>query len=298
MMFRISIFTLCFLLVLSSCEKDISIKLKPSTTDLVVDASIENGNYPVVFLSRSFDYFNQIDPATLASSFVHDAEVTMSNGDITARLREDSLKNDSSNLMIYYYSFNRNDPDQHFLGELNHDYQLEIKYGGQTYTATTHIPLIRKRVDSLWWTPAPKSDDSNKVVVKARIIDPPGFGDYTRYYTSVNYGSFYPGLQSVFDDQITDGTEYVVNVDKGVNRNLSINFDDYSFFMRGDTIQVKLANIDKATYDFWRTMEYNYQSIGNPFSSPVHVLSNISNGALGYFGGYAAEYSELVIPKK
>ena len=93
------------------------------------------------------------------------------------------------------------------------------------------------------------------------------------------------------------GTIYSVNVDKGVNRNLSINFDDYSLFMKGDTIQVKLANIDKATYDFWRTLEYNYQSIGNPFSSPIRVLSNISNGALGYFGGYAAEYRELVIPK-
>ena len=294
-MSRFLIFALGFL-ALSSCEKDISIDLHPAVTDLVVDASIENGNYPVVFLSRSLDYFHQINPAILAASFVHGAEVTMSNGNISARLKEDSLRNDSSGQMIYYYSFNRSDPDQHFFGELNHDYYLEIKTGGQTYTASTHIPLIRKRIDSLWWVPAPKNEDTNKVVVKARIIDPPGLGDYTRYYTSVNYGPFYPGLQSVFDDQITDGTVYSVNVDKGVNRNLSINFDDYSFFMKGDTIQVKLANIDKATYDFWRTLEYNYQSIGNPFSSPIRVLSNISNGALGYFGGYAAEYRELVIP--
>lgn len=296
-MLRFSISALCFLLLFSSCERDVSIKLGPSSTDLVVDASIENGNYPVVFLSRSLSYFNRIDPAILASSFVHDAVVTMSDGNVSARLKEDSLKNDSSNLMIYYYSFSRNDPDPQFFGELNHDYSLEIKTGGQTYTANTHIPFIRKRVDSLWWTPAPEISDSGKVVVKARIIDPPGLGDYTRYYTSVNFGPYYPGLQSVFDDQITDGTTYVVNVDKGVNRNLSINFDDYSFFVKGDTVLIKLANIDKATYDFWRTMEYNYQSIGNPFSSPVHVSSNISNGALGYFGGYAVQYNELVIPE-
>ena len=61
--------------------------------------------------------------------------------------------------------------------------------------------------------------------------------------------------------------------------------------IRGDSVTVKLANIDKATYDFWRTMEYNYQSIGNPFSSPTVVMSNISNDALGYFGGYAAQYN-------
>ena len=62
-------------------------------------------------------------------------------------------------------------------------------------------------------------------------------------------------------------------------------------------LTAKLANIDKATFDFWRTMEYNYQSIGNPFSSPTVVLSNVSNNALGYFGGYAAQYKSVKIPK-
>jgi hypothetical protein len=44
-------------------------------------------------------------------------------------------------------------------------------------------------------------------------------------------------------------------------------------------------------------MEYNYQSIGNPFSSPTKTLGNISNNGLGYFGGYAAQYVTLMIPK-
>jgi hypothetical protein len=44
-------------------------------------------------------------------------------------------------------------------------------------------------------------------------------------------------------------------------------------------------------------MEYNYSSIGNPFSSPVKVLSNIKGGGLGYFGGYAVQYNTLVIPQ-
>jgi hypothetical protein len=294
---RISVFALCFLLICSSCEKNVSIRLHPATADLVVDASIENSEYPVVFLSRSLDYFNQVDPAILSASFVHHAEVIMSNGQVSARLQEDSIRNDSSNLVIYFYSFNRNDTATRFLGELNHDYSLEIRIDGQTYTATTHIPFIRKTIDSIWWEPAPRSEDSGKAIVKARIIDPAGFGDYTRYYTSVNFGPFYPGLQSVYDDQITDGTVYVVTVDRGVNRNLSIDLNDYAFFSRGDTVTVKLANIDKATYDFWRTMEYNFQSIGNPFSSPVHVMSNISNNALGYFGGYAAQYATVIIPE-
>jgi hypothetical protein len=43
-------------------------------------------------------------------------------------------------------------------------------------------------------------------------------------------------------------------------------------------------------------MEFSYQSIGNPFSSPTKVLGNVK-GALGYFGGYAVQYKSLVIPK-
>ncbi|MET0243979.1 MAG: DUF4249 family protein, partial [Flavitalea sp.] len=97
-------------------------------------------------------------------------------------------------------------------------------------------------------------------------------------------------------DQIVDGTQYKVQIEKGVNRNESIDFDEYSYFHRGDSITVKMTNIDKANFDFWRTIEYSYQSIGNPFSSPTKVLGNISNGALGYFGGYAVQYRGYRIP--
>jgi hypothetical protein len=101
----------------------------------------------------------------------------------------------------------------------------------------------------------------------------------------------------VYDDQITDGTTYSIQIEKGVNRNATVDMKNYSFFTRGDTVTIKFCNIDKATFDFWRTMEYDYQSIGNPFSSPTTVLGNISNGALGCFCGYAAQYVSIIIPE-
>jgi hypothetical protein len=287
---------LLFTFSFASCEKDITIKLDPSSTELVVDASIENGKYPVVSLSKSLAYFSKLDPNELTASFVHGARVLISNGGNTSQLQEYSAVDDSSGLLLYYYSFNDSYSGPKFKGALSTHYSLEIHVADQTYMATTTIPGLDKIIDSLWWVPAPLIADSAQVNVKARVIDPPGLGNYTRYYTRVNNGPFYPGLNSVFDDQITDGTTYTVTVDKGVNRNASIDINDYSFFNRGDSVTVKLANIDKATFDFWRTMEYNYQSVGNPFSSPTVVLSNISNGALGYFGGYAAQYVSLRIP--
>jgi Domain of unknown function (DUF4249) len=250
----------------------------------------------VIILSKSLAYFSQLSQEALEKSFVHNARVLVSNGSITSQLQEYAVKDSVTGLPLFYYSLSDSYSGPKFRGEFNTQYNLQVFVGNETYTATTTIPALLKMIDSLWWVPAPPSVDSSLVNVKAKVTDPPGFGNYTRYYTKVNNQPFYPGLNSVFDDQITDGTTYSVTVDQGVNRNFSIDVNTYSFFNHGDDVIVKLANIDKATYEFWRTMEYNYQSIGNPFSTPTEVLGNISNGALGYFGGYAAQYVPLKIP--
>lgn len=87
-----------------------------------------------------------------------------------------------------------------------------------------------------------------------------------------------------------------MQVDRGTDRS-EVSYDSEAFFNKGDTVTFKLCNIDKTTYDFWRTMEYSYANVGNPFSSPSKVTSNINGGGLGYFGGYASQYRTLIIPQ-
>ncbi len=278
-----------------ACEKAIVFKLDSTESELVVEATIENGQPPMVILSNSYSYFSSISADLLAASFVHGAIITMSNGQKTQQLKEYSVPT-PANLNVYYYGPDSSQPASLFAGAFNTTYQLTIKANGQILTASTTIPLLAKKVDSAWWKKAPDNPDSSKVVLVARVADPKGYGNYTRYFTKANSQPFYPGLNSVFDDQITDGTTYTVDVERGVNRNEKLDTKNYSFFSRGDTITLKLSNIDKATFDFWRTMEYSYGSIGNPFSSPTKVLGNI-NGGLGYFGGYASQYITVTVPK-
>ena len=52
---------------LLSCEKNINFNLKNVEDVLVVDAQIENGEAPIVVLSKSFDFFSKIDPQVLAN---------------------------------------------------------------------------------------------------------------------------------------------------------------------------------------------------------------------------------------
>jgi hypothetical protein len=279
----------------SACEKAINFSPKNVNTSVVVEAYIENGQAPVVILSRSMSYFSKISPDILANSFIRNAEIFISNGAKTHKLKEYALPA-ANGYTLYFYSIDSSSLATAFIGELNTAYSLRILSEGKEYTANTTIPALAKTIDSLWWKPAPANPDTTKVVVMSRVTDPPGFGNYIRYYTRVNDSAFLPPPASVFDDQIIDGTTYEVEVEHGVNRNEEIDFENYSFFTRGDTVTVKFTNIDKKTYDFWRTMEFSYASIGNPFSSPTKVLGNVT-GALGYFGGYAAQYKTIIVPK-
>lgn len=284
------------LAALTACEKAITFTPRNADPVVVIEATIENGEAPTVILSRSLSYFSELSPDSLANSFIRNAEVYVSNGVKTHRLREYAFPANNG-YIVYYYSIDSANLATAFEGEFNKSYSLQVKTGGKEYTATTTIPALTKTIDSLWWLPAPNNPDSSKVIIMSRTTDPPGFGNYIRYYTQSNAELFYPGLNSVFDDQIVDGKTYDIQIEHGVDRNQSIDLEEYAFFYRGDIVTVKLCNIDKATFDFWRTMEYNYSSIGNPFSSPVKVLSNIKGGGLGYFGGYAVQYYTLVIPQ-
>lgn len=284
------------ILALASCEKSISFRPNNSEPLVVVEATIENGQLPQVILTSSVNYFSEITPDLLANSFIHQAKVEISNGTQSQTLTEYEVPG-INGYKLYYYSLDSLNAAS-MRGELGKKYTLKIEINGKTYTSTTNIPLLTKKIDSLWWEKAPPNIDTNLVRLMGKITDPPGFGNYVRYFTRVNRDPFLPGRNSVFDDQIVDGTVYNIQIDKGIDRNQEIKDDDTSgLFRRGDTITVKQGNIDKATYDFWRTLEYSYASIGNPFSSPTKVLSNINGGGLGYFGGYAVQYITLIIPK-
>jgi hypothetical protein len=270
--------------------------LNDTAPKLVVEATIENSQPPVVALSQSVDFFSKIDPSILENSFVHHADVYISNGALTHKLKEYANKF-ASGYNLYYYSIDSSNIATAFDGELRKSYSLKIVVAGKEYTAMTTIPAVMDKLDSVYWKQAPQGISPNKVALMATMTDPPGFGNYIRYFTKANQEVFYPGINSVFDDQVTDGTTFSFQFDRGFPRYLANKNDSLVYFNRGDTVTLKICNIDHATFQFWRTMEFNYSSISSPFSTPTKVQSNILPDGLGYFGGYAAQSRTIVIPK-
>ena len=286
----VSIFAGIFFLL--GCEKNIDFKLKNAEPVLVVDAQIEDAQPPLVVLTKSLGYFNKIDPALLANSFVRNADVQISNGIKTHKLVEYAIPITPA-YTAYVYSNNLIDPSSSFLGEVGKSYTLIVKLDGKEYTANTRIPNLDFTLDSIWVQNIPSDTDVSKRNLFFRGTDPSGLGNSGRYFTKKNSGAFLPGENSVFDDQIVDGTSFNSQIPQGIDRNNRVASNN-NFFKVGDTITLKWCNVPRSTYIFWNTWEFAAQSIGNPFAQPNKVLGNINNNALGAFCGYSVVFKTII----
>lgn len=284
--------TVFFSLLISSCEKDISIDLPKPEDKLVVEGTIETGQFPYVILTKNSPYYETFYTKDLGKYFVHGAKVIVSeisNGIIVKTDTLSELQLDTLGVKVsVYISFN-------IKGVVGNTYTLNITSGSQTVSAVTTIPASYP-LDSVWAKYDEDKSNPDLVRLICRYTDPPALGQNARYFTKRNNEPFYPGLNSVFDDAVINGTTFDFPLDRGINRNGEDSFKDYGYFFKGDTIEVKWCNIDRATFNFWRTVEFELGSQGNPFAAPIKVQSNIKDG-LGIWSGYSTSFKKIIIPK-
>ena len=73
-------------LLLASCTKEIEVELPITPSKVVVEGTIETGSVPIVLLSRTQSYFEPTGIAGLASLYITDATVIVSDGFTTDTL--------------------------------------------------------------------------------------------------------------------------------------------------------------------------------------------------------------------
>src|SRR6187401_498234 len=130
-------------LSLVSCEKGVTFDLEESSPKLVVEATIETNERPIVILTKSQNFFDQITPDILVGSFVRNAEVYVSNGTFTHKLKEDSI-HIANSYYFYFYSNDPSNPSTAVIGQTNTQYSLKIVSGGNEFTATTKVPALTR----------------------------------------------------------------------------------------------------------------------------------------------------------
>ncbi len=300
----------------TGCEKEITVDLPETTHKLVVEGSIETGLPPIVILTRSVGYFDPTDLATFRNLFVHDAEVYVSNGTQNVLLQEvcasqipDSLLPivtavtgiSEENLTAFdycvYTTFNTS-----VWGEVGKTYTLTVDAENQHLTSKTmiHDPIP---LDSLWFEVYGNADSLG--LLWAILDDPAGEHNAYRWWAQrINRGpegdpkdrTFVTPDNSVFDDQFFDGLEFEFAYDRGSTPDSEAD-DDFNIerglFKTGDTVVVRFSTIDPAVMEFFRAVETQQLSNGNPFAAPAPVPVNIEGG-LGVWVGYSAVLDTVI----
>lgn len=297
--YGIAVFVLITIAMLASCEKEVHVNLSSGPPSIVIQGAIESDLPPYVVLTRSVGYLSKIDLSTLENTFVHGAKVKVSDGSQEITLREYSIDTGTSGNKFSFYSIDTADQASfYFRGKTDYYYTLKVEVDGKTYTSVTKVPNVEP-LDNIWvdTVTAPPDKIPGARLLYFKYTDPDTPGNCVRYFTRRNSEPFYPGIGSVYNDEIVNGSSISTNFLAGYDRSKEPNRDSLGFFYLGDTVTIKWCAIDKGVYNFWNTFEFATGTVGNPFASPINVQTNIKGGALGIWAGYGAVQRSIIVSK-
>jgi len=251
---------------------------------IVVEGHIEPGLPPYVILTRNLPYFTYTNVTALENLFVHDADIKIFDGEKYYQLVEycsdtvpDSLLTYAAlylgvkienltehNFCIYSIDNNETDYTNFLLGDIGKFYDLIIETDGRTYSSATEIPTPIP-LDSIWYLPHPTNDSLFELW--GRLTEPVGVGDNYRVFVQrVGKDDFFiPTKGALFDDKLVDGKSFNIWFRRGSRPGTPDK--DIGYFAIGDSIAVKWCTLDRAHYEFWRTVQIEIDNIGNPIAA-------------------------------
>jgi hypothetical protein len=272
------------MLFFSNCTKEIKIDEVKSEQQLVVEGYIEPQKNPIVYLTKTSDYFNKIDSSNILQYIASFAKVSVSVDGKTEVL---TLKRYDDKFPIYYYE------GTEITGEIGKTYTLKVELSGKVYESTTTltetVPL-----KSLSYVEA--TDNPEQKFLKISFQDQANTKNYYRIYTKRigKDADFIPCYLSTFSDYGTDGKE--INFEIIRSYSPVINTDNGRYFVTGDSVVVKFCTMEKKQYDYWKAIETQIAISSNPFGlSSSTPISLVTNNALGVWGGLSSKYYHIKI---
>lgn len=319
-------------LLISSCEEEIKLKL-PDTTDKVVVEGYIQPSYPIFLqITRSSAYFDEISENELANVFIKNAEVSVTR--LNDGEKKD-LNFIPFGVMGAYTDFNPFDTlsfDYSF-AQVGKRYRLQIIYNNDTITSVTGIPNIEseaeKMIDSVWFVEDllfPNYGDfyfsyndadtigNNMMLESKRIVH---YWESESEIDSVSDLLFVKALWgavrndfegfngvknfvSYFDRGEIDGTSGATYGEKedALLGNFQTEYIDEStgLIILADEVLIRISQIERAPFEFWRSTEFQDQMNGNPFAEPMNLQHNIV-GALGVWEGKGSIYYKVIAKK-
>ncbi len=245
-----------------SCEDVIDIKLNNTEPKIVIDAKIYDKFQPAtVILTKTTDFFD-----TLTFNTVSGAEVIISDNDgNTVTLPE------TDSVGIY---------QTNFFGEVGKTYTLTVNAEGKTYTANAEMkpPIIIDSLKAKYRTnPLPYQDLGYEI--SCWLKDSANYSEFAKLDIYKNQQKSYEIY--LFEDTYTNGNQFVY---KFYNET----------FQPGDTAVVIVSSCDRYVYEYLYTYAEITSDAFQDSGTPYNPTSNISGGALGYFGAFSLNGALLI----
>lgn len=307
-----------------SCEKEITVDLPTAPSQIVVEGSIEQGRPPLVLLTRSQGYFEELSLSALEGLIVKGAAVYVSDGDIEVQLDEVCSSNIPEDLLPLVTEVTGFTPEAlQFIdlcvyttantaiwGEVNTEYDLRVEVDGEVLTSTTKINNLVE-LDSVWFNiPGNPEPDDSLGFANFILTDPDTLGNAYRWFArrinrypawsahagEVKDPSFIAPFGAARDDAFFNGLTFEFATFRGALPNSTKEDDtneEFGFYKVGDTVVVRGCVIDRGALDFILSFEDQAASQGSPFASPANIQSNI-NGGIGAWIGYGAIYDTII----
>jgi hypothetical protein len=250
-----------FIVVCSSCEEVIDVKLRSDGQKIVIESFITNVDNPfVVKITKSQDFYDQSNFTT-----VNHATVQLECLSIKENLIE---KGDG-----YFVSSKTK-------GIPGRSYKLDITSEGEAYCATVTLPKP-VAIDTIYFQKGLFQNDSLNIVVGFR--DPAETENYYRI--------------RLYRNRMYSVNDYFLMTDAFSNGEKIFAPILYRYFAPGDTVIVELLNLEKSTWKYFKGMSESIMQ-GVNSQAPGNPTSNFSGGALGIFGAWGSSASRIIVPRQ
>lgn len=254
------IFIAALLMCLLSCEKEIDVDLKSVPPRIAIEGIVKHEQLATVHVTHTLDFDNNDGYPHLSGAIV-------------------TISDDRGNSEVLKQGANGWYTAEYMRGEIGCKYNLSVKYEGQEYTATStmppHVPInsITLKKNALVDYPYP-----------IIYFDDP-VGEVNLHYRALVFinGKQHPDMQEfVATTEFNDGAKNL-----GWALFIDTYDEDNDPIKKGDELTIEFQCIDKGTYKF-------FDSLVNQVGTPTNPISNISNGALGYFSACTAEQKTII----
>ncbi len=255
---KLLLFSLLAAAAFTSCQKVIDIDLNSEDPKVVIEAVITDQPGPyTVTVTKTVNFSSSNTFPAVSGATV----VLWDNAGNTEQLTETSPGNYTTATLQ---------------GVPGRTYYLSVTADGKTYTSECVMPAAVE-LDTVVTEEATAGD---QVYVIPLWTDPAGQGNYYRCIETINNervaGSF------LYDDVYSDGL---------VNGQPLLNFT--SELGAGDTVTVEFQCISKPVYLYFFSM---MQTTSGQTAAPANPVSNITNGALGYFSAHTKRTETIIVP--